>query len=72
MLHHLDKLSYAILVPLAVFLLLAPFVPEPHVVEKLKMLKAGTLKRPIDIFDLCFHLLPTLLLCAKGIRDLLR
>jgi hypothetical protein len=71
-LSHLDNLSYAILVPLALFLLLAPFVPEPHVVEKLKMLKAGTLKRPIDIFDLCFHLLPALLLCAKGIRDLVR
>lgn len=68
----IDNLSYAILVPLAVFLLLAPFVPEPHVVEKLRMLKAGTLKRPIDIFDLFFHLLPALLLCVKGVRDLLK
>ena len=72
MLNHLDNISYLVLVPLAVFLLLAPFVPEPHVVEKIRMLKAGSLKRPIDIFDLCFHLLPTLLLCVKGIRDLLR
>ena len=72
MLSHLESISYAVLVPLAVFLLLAPFVPEPHVVEKLRMLKAGTLKRPLDIFDLCFHLLPTLLLCLKGIRDLFR
>jgi len=71
-LNHLDNISYLVLVPLAVFLLLAPFVPEPHVVEKIRMLKAGSLKRPIDIFDLCFHLLPTLLLCVKGIRDLLR
>ena len=68
----LDNLSYAILIPLAILLLLAPFVPEPHVVEKLRMLKAGALKRPIDIFDLCFHLLPTLLLLVKGIRDILR
>ena len=67
----LDIISYAILIPLAVFLLLAPFVPEPHVVEKLRMLKAGTLKRPIDIFDLCFHLVPAILLSIKAIRDLL-
>jgi len=71
-LNHLDNIPYIVLVPLAVFLLLAPFAPEPHVVEKIRMLKAGSLKRPIDIFDLCFHLLPTLLLCVKGIRDLLR
>jgi hypothetical protein len=71
-LNHLDHIPYIVLVPLAVFLLLAPFAPEPHVVEKIRMLKAGTLKRPIDIFDLCFHLLPTLLLCAKGLRDILR
>ena len=70
--NHLDNIPYIVLVPLAVFLLLAPFAPEPHVVEKIRMLKAGSLKRPIDIFDLCFHLLPTLLLCVKGIRDLLR
>ena len=68
----LDTISYAILIPLAIFLLLAPFVPEPHVVEKFRMLKAGTLKRPIDIFDLCFHLLPTLLLCVKALRDLMK
>jgi len=68
----LDNIPYAIFIPLAIFLLLAPFVPEPHVVEKFRMLKAGTLKRPLDIFDLCFHLLPSLLLCVKGIRDILR
>lgn len=68
----LDKIPYLVLVPVAVLMLLAPFAPEPHVIEKLRMLKAGTLKRPIDIFDLCFHLFPALLLCAKAIRDFLR
>ncbi|MGD8369246.1 MAG: hypothetical protein PVG78_16520 [Desulfobacterales bacterium] len=72
MLNHLDNIPYLVLVPVAVLLLLAPLVPEPHVIEKLRMLKSGDLKRPIDIFDLCFHLLPTLLLCVKGIRDILR
>jgi hypothetical protein len=42
----------------------------PHVVEKLLMLKDGILKRPIDIFDLFFHLTPTALLLWKIFRDL--
>ena len=44
---------------------LAPFRPEPHVWEKLKMLAAGTLVRPLDIFDLALHGLPWLLFLAK-------
>ena len=48
---------------------LAPFTPEPHIWEKLKMLAAGTLSRPVDIFDLALHGLPWLLLAAKlGVR----
>lgn len=48
----LDRIPLWILVVIALTLGLAPFVPEPHVWEKLKMLAAGTLSRPIDIFDL--------------------
>jgi uncharacterized protein involved in oxidation of intracellular sulfur len=66
----LDKIPYALLVIAAVFLLLAPFRPMPHVLEKLMMLKNGTLTRPIDIFDLIFHLIPTILLAIKAYRDL--
>ena len=47
---------------------LAPFVPEPHIWEKLKMLAAGTLTRPIDIFDLLLHGLPWLILAVKLAR----
>ena len=47
---------------------LAPFFPEPHVVEKLRMLRAGTLRRPLDIFDLLLHLAPFLLLAIKLAR----
>lgn len=50
---------------------LAPFTPEPHIWEKLKMLAAGTLSRPIDIFDLCLHAAPWFLLIAKLITLLL-
>jgi hypothetical protein len=70
MLKLLDQVPYTLLIVLAVWMLLAPFRPMPHVLEKLIMLKNGTLNRPIDIFDLFFHLLPTAVLLAKWIRDL--
>ena len=55
----LDQIPYLPLVVLTVFMLLAPFRPMPHVLEKLIMLKNGALNRPVDIFDLFYHLLPT-------------
>ncbi len=48
---------------------LAPFVPEPHVVEKLRMLFDGTLSRPLDIFDLVMHGSGVVVLTAKLIRE---
>ena len=65
----LDTIPYTLLILLAVFMLLAPFRPMPHVVEKLIMLKKGLLNRPIDIFDLVFHLIPILMLALKIYRD---
>ena len=66
----LDQMPYLPLILLAVFMLLAPFRPMPHVVEKLIMLKNGTLTRPLDIFDLLFHLAPALVLLLKWIRGM--
>ncbi|WP_323783220.1 RND transporter [Thalassovita sp.] len=66
----LDTLSWPMLIMAAIALGLAPFTPEPHLWEKLKMLAAGDLNRPIDIFDLCLHGFPMLLLAAKGVRAL--
>jgi hypothetical protein len=65
-------LDYRLLVPVALLLGLAPFYPRPHIVEKLRMLMAGTLKRPIDIFDLCWHAWPFGLLAVRIVRDLAR
>jgi hypothetical protein len=64
----LDKIPLNILVIAALLLGLAPFFPEPHIWEKLKMLAAGTLSRPIDIFDLLFHAAPFVLLLLKLLR----
>ena len=68
MLKLLDPIPYLPLILLAVFMLLAPFRPMPHVLEKLIMLKNGTLTRPLDIFDLFFHLAPSAILLLKWIR----
>ena len=67
--HLLDRLPYPILIVWAVFMALAPFQPEPHLVEKLRMLSEGTLTRPLDIFDLFWHTLPDILLVLKLVRD---
>ena len=61
----LDNIPLGTLALVALTLGLAPFTPEPHVWEKLKMLAAGELVRPIDIFDLFLHGTPWLLLAAK-------
>ena len=61
----LAQLPLSILVVLCLTLGLAPFLPEPHIWEKLKMLASGTLTRPIDIFDMLFHGVPWILLLLK-------
>ena len=64
----LDQIPLNLLVIAALTLGLAPFVPEPHIWEKLKMLVAGDLTRPIDIFDLVLHATPFVLLALKLMR----
>ncbi|MEN8207271.1 MAG: RND transporter [Pseudomonadota bacterium] len=61
----LDKIPLLVLLPVAVFLALAPFLPEPHLWQKLKMLVDGVLVKPIDIFDLFLHGTPLVLLVLK-------
>ena len=64
----LDRFPLGLLIIGALLLGLAPFMPEPHLWEKLKMLAAGTLARPIDIFDLLLHASLPVLLALKLIR----
>jgi len=64
----LDHLPWSLLVALALLLGLAPFHPEPHLVEKLRLLTQGTLQRPLDIFDLCLHSTPLVLAALKLYR----
>jgi hypothetical protein len=64
----LDRFPLALYVVLALTLGLAPFLPEPHLWEKLKMLASGNLSRPIDVFDLFWHGAPWVLLVLKLLR----
>ena len=64
----LDQIPLMLIVIACLLLGLAPFVPEPHIWEKLKMLFNATLSRPIDIFDLMLHAAPFIVLILKIIR----
>jgi hypothetical protein len=68
----LDKFPLPLLAIPAIMLALAPFAPEPHLVEKLRMLSEGQLTRPIDIFDLLMHGGPLALLLVKLARSTMR
>ena len=64
----LDQIPWALVIVACLTLGLAPFVPEPHVWEKLRMLVAGDLVKPMDMFDLAMHGAPFVVLVAKLIR----
>ncbi|MGB4828817.1 MAG: RND transporter [Paracoccaceae bacterium] len=68
----LDQIPLQVAIIAALALGLAPFFPEPHIWEKLKMLASGTLVRPIDIFDFLLHAAPFAVLAAKLARMALK
>ncbi len=61
----IDNIPLAILIALAAWMAVAPITPEPHLIEKLRMLGQGTLTRPLDIFDLCLHSVPIVVLALR-------
>lgn len=68
MLKFIDKIPLLPLAVAAVFMALAPFVPEPHLLEKSRMLLNGELTKGIDIFDLFWHSFLIVLLLIRLIR----
>lgn len=68
----LDRIPLSALVLVAILFAVAPPSPEPHLLQKLKMLAAGTLTTPLDIFDLLFHGAPLVLVIAKIYRMITR
>jgi len=70
MLSWLDRLPWIWLLLLAAWMAITPITPEPHLVEKLRLLFHGALVRPLDIFDLIMHATPLLLVALKLWRQL--
>lgn len=64
----IDRIPFPVLALAAIWLAVAPITPEPHLVEKTRMLLSATLHRPIDIFDLLMHATPLVLLCIRLVR----
>ncbi|MGK2859273.1 MAG: RND transporter [Thermoanaerobaculia bacterium] len=67
----LERIPYTFLIVIAIVMALLPF-GNSHLLEKSRMLMAGTLRRPLDWFDLVWHLAPLLLLVAKVVAQLTR
>jgi hypothetical protein len=65
MMKFLDRIPLPFLVAIALWLAVAPVVPEPHLLEKLRLLSQGALSRPLDIFDLLLHSVPLGLLAVR-------
>lgn len=61
----LDNIPLLVLIALAGWMAVAPIHPEPHLVEKLRMLSQGNLVKPLDIFDLILHSAPIVLLLVR-------
>jgi len=72
MLSWLDRLPWIWVLLLAAWMAIAPITPEPHLVEKLRLLAQGALVRPLDIFDLALHAAPLLLAALKLWRQVIR
>lgn len=68
----IDDVPWIPLVLLGGFLALAPFTPQPHAWEKIGLLMAGQLTRPLDMFDLLYHGLPLIIMGIKLQRQLVR
>ena len=64
----IDRLPWVWVLVIGAWLSVAPVLPEPHLIEKLRMLGKGALNQPLDIFDLALHSAPVLLVLIKSIR----
>lgn len=63
--HWIDRIPLVWLALVALWLAVAPIVPEPHLIEKLRLLSQGELVRPLDLGDLLLHSLPLILLALR-------
>ena len=60
-----DPMPLSLLVVLCLTIGLAPYMPEPHLLEPLRLLAAGELVHAADVFELVLHGTPWVLLILK-------
>lgn len=68
----IDRIPLPLLIGVAVWMAIAPITPEPHLLEKLRMLSQATLVQALDIFDLLMHSTPMLVLFVRLWRQFLK
>jgi len=56
----------------SIWMLFAPFSPEPHLVQKYNWMLNGETFKAIDVFDVFWHVLPTILLLIKWRKRLMK
>ena len=61
----LQQLPWVPLIVAALLVGLAPLLPQPHLIEKAIKIATGSPMRPIDYFDILFHLFPALIALLK-------
>lgn len=61
----LEQTPWSLLVIVALLLAVVP-IGESHLLQKWRMLFSGTLRRPLDWFDLIMHTTPIALIALKG------
>ncbi len=66
---YIDAIPLPTLIIMSLLLGLAPFVPEPHITQKISMLVNSELVKIVDIFDLIMHGSPSVLLVIRLIRQ---
>ena len=64
----IDRIPLLPLAIAATVMALAPFAPEPHLLEKTRLLIHGELIKPVDIFDLFWHSFLLILLIIRLAR----
>ena len=68
MLKYIDRIPLGPLVIITLVMAFAPFSPEPHLLEKSRMLAEGELSKAIDIFDLFWHSFLIVILLIRLLR----
>lgn len=61
----IQSIPWPVVILLCLTLGLAPYSPQPHVLEKIQFLISGQLDSTVDIFDFLFHLSPFIITLLK-------